>query len=340
MKRPVVACLWPDLDEFDVDITQFITSRHSVEVIYAPYRENSATRRARAASGILSESSDTPSNVIAALRRADVIIARDVPIGTGSFSKAKWLHCVYAGVEHLRGAGLDQTVVTNSAGAGSRSIAEFVVARLLAHWKHLHKLDELQRDGVWEPRYGGVVAGKEIVVVGLGAIGSSIAALASGLGMRVIGVRRRGPIGGIPPGVSNVVGPEGLLSVLGRCDAVVLAAPSTMDTFRLISDRELQAMPRGSVLCNVSRGALVDEQALCGALHDGHLGAAILDVFDQEPLPSSSPLWTIPNAYISSHCSIALTDYVTGVLNIVDENLGYFLSGTALRNVVDASVAL
>lgn len=340
MEQPVVACLWPDPDEFDVDITHFITSRHSVEVIYAPYRENSATRRARVASGVLPERPDIPSNVIEALRHADAIIARDVPIGTGSFSKARWLHCVYAGVEHLRGAGLDQTVVTNSAGAGSRSIAEFVVARLMAHWKHLHELDESQRNGVWEPHYGGIVAGKEIVVVGLGAIGSSIAVLASGLGMRVIGVRRRGPTGGIPAGVCEVVGPDGLLSVLSRCDAVVLAAPSTMDTFRLISDRELRAMPRGSVLCNVSRGALVDEQALCSALHDGHLGAAILDVFDQEPLPSSSPLWTIPNAYLSAHCSIALADYVNGVLDIVDENLAHFLNGTTLRNVIDTSVAL
>lgn len=340
MEQPVLACLWPDPDEFDVDITQFIRSRHSVEVIYAPYRENSETRRARAGSGVLPNISDPSSNVIAALRRADAIIARDVPIGTGSFSKARWLHCVYTGVEHLRGAGLDQTVVTNSAGAGSRSIAEFVITRLLAHWKRLHELDELQRNGVWEPRYGGVVAGKEIVVIGLGAIGSSIAVLASGLGMRVIGVRRHGPIGGIPPGVSKVVGPEGILSILGRCDAVVLAAPSTKDTFRLISDRELRAMPRGSVLCNVSRGALVDEQALCDALHDGHLGAAILDVFDQEPLPSSSPLWTIPNAYLSSHCSISLADYVSGVLDIVDENLRHFLSGTTFRNVIDPSFAI
>lgn len=339
MKRPVVACLWPNPDEFDVDITHFITSRHPVDVIYAPYSESPETRRARAGSSELPKSPDTPSNVIAALRQADAIIARDVPIGAGSFSPAQWLHCVYAGVEHLRGAGFDRTVVTNSAGAGSRSIAEFVIARLLAHWKHLSELDGLQRTSVWKPRYGSVVAGKRIVVVGLGAIGSSIAVLASGLGMSVVGVRRRGLAGGIPLGVSDVVGPEGLLGALSCCDAVVLAAPSTTDTYRLLSDRELRAMPRGSVLCNVARGALVDEQALCGALRDGHLGAAILDVFDEEPLPSSSQLWTVPNAYLSSHCSTALVDYVTGVLDIVDENLGHFLSGTPLRNLVDAAIA-
>ena len=126
-------------------------------------------------------------------------------------------------------------------------------------------------------------------IVGLGAIGAELAAIAAPFGFRVSAIRRRVDRPA-PPGVDEVCAPDRLLDLLAQSDVVVIAAPHTPDTKRLIGRREVEAMKRGALLVNVSRGKMIDDQAVVEALTDGRLGGAALDVFTTEPLAPDSPL--------------------------------------------------
>jgi phosphoglycerate dehydrogenase-like enzyme len=225
-------------------------------------------------------------------------------------------------------------VVTNAAGVAAVPIAEFVIGQLLSIWKRFDELADQQRRHVWEPAYGRHVAGLKLGLVGLGAIGTAVAERARALEMQVLAVRRRPGAADGPPGVDEVVGPDGLHGVLSRVDAVVVCAPATPDTHDLFDAAAFAAMRPGAVFCNVARGSLVDEAALLDALRSGHLGAAVLDVTREEPLPADNPLWDAPNLRLSPHSSASLDHYVELVFELFADNLGRYLRGEPLRNVV------
>ena len=136
------------------------------------------------------------------------------------------------------------------------------------------------------------------------------------------------------PVAEEVVGPGQLRDLLPRSDAVVVCAPATPETRDLFGAREFAAMKRGAVFCNVARGSLVDEDALVDALHSGHLGAAVLDVTRQEPLPADSPLWDAPNLHLSPHSAASLDRYAENLFELFADNLDRYLRGEPLRNVV------
>jgi phosphoglycerate dehydrogenase-like enzyme len=133
----------------------------------------------------------------------------------------------------------------------------------------------------------------------------------------------------------ELCGPDALHAMLARCDAVVVAAPDTPDTFHMIDAAALGAMKRGAVLVNVARGNLLDEAALVRALQSGQVGAAALDVFEQEPLPASSPLWALPTCYVSAHSSVSTDRYLDDVFDLFVDNLRRYAAREPLRNAVD-----
>jgi phosphoglycerate dehydrogenase-like enzyme len=171
-------------------------------------------------------------------------------------------------------------------------------------------------------------------VIGLGTIGEAVATRAAALGMRVVGVRRR-PELGAPPAVDEVVGPHRVANVMASSDVLVLAAPWTSATSRLVDAVALANMKRGSVLINVARGQLVDEDALAAAVSRGHLAGAALDVFNQEPLPSTSPLWALPNVILTPHTSGFRADHWDAVVELFETQIGRFRTGRPLLNTVD-----
>jgi phosphoglycerate dehydrogenase-like enzyme len=152
--------------------------------------------------------------------------------------------------------------------------------------------------------------------------------------MRVLGVRRE-PERGAPDGVDTVVGLDRLPWVLAESDVLVLAAPHTPDTDRLLDRAAIAAMRRGSVLVNVARGQLVDEDALVEALLRGHLRGAVLDVTTKEPLPADHPLWTAPNVLLTPHTAGFRADHFDAVIELFADNLARFERGAPLVNVVD-----
>jgi phosphoglycerate dehydrogenase-like enzyme len=273
-----------------------------------------------------------------ALARAQVLLALHTPRDLMKLAPGlRWLQGVGAGVEQFARAGVprERVIVTNASGLSAGSMAEFVIGRLLGIWKHFREMEEHQRASRYVQTYGRTFAGSVIGIVGLGSIGNAVALRARALGARVLGLRRTHRPGETSEVADELFGPGELHALLARCDAAVIAAPATPDTKHLIDAAALAAMPPGSVLVNVARGSLVDEAALAVALASGHLGAAALDVFEQEPLPASSPLWSLPTCYISAHSSVSTDRYMDDVLDLFADNLARYVAGQPLRNRVD-----
>jgi phosphoglycerate dehydrogenase-like enzyme len=254
----------------------------------------------------------------------------------------RWVHssAVAVGTLPLRELAARGVAVTNSRGIQSTAIAEHVIACLLALAKRLPLTLCHQNSRHWAqnemvgPAMPWLVQGKQMGIIGMGTIGRAVATRAAALGINVVGVRRR-PDQDKPAGVDDVVGPEAMDGVLASSDIVVLAAPWTGATDRLLDERAIGRMKRGAVLINVARGQLVDEAALAHALDSGYLGGTALDVFNDEPLPGTSPLWTSPNTIITPHTSGFRADHWDAAVDLFIEQLQRFIAGEPLVNPVD-----
>lgn len=251
----------------------------------------------------------------------------------------RWLHVFNAGVDHpIFARFLERGVrLTTSSGSTAVPIAQTAVTGMLLlarPWRHWL---EAQRRRAWEPvppeQAPADLDGQTMTVVGLGAIGTAIARLAKAFGLRVIGVRRS-PVRPTDP-VDQLLHPNELDTVLPETDWLVLACPLTEETRGLIDARRLALLPRGAHLVNVARGEVVDERALVDALRRGHLGGAYLDVFSTEPLPPDSPLWEMPNVFITPHNSAVAKGNEGRVAEIFLRNLERWLRDEPLANEVD-----
>jgi len=253
-----------------------------------------------------------------------------------------WIHSPAAGVGGMLFPALVESavVMTNSRGISAGTIAEHVLAVTLVLFRKLRMAFRAQsavewaQDAILLPPPLRTIAGSRVLVIGLGAIGTATAQAMSALGARVDAVRRASSRPK-PPFVDTLAGPEQLVELLARAEVVVVAAPQTRETRGLIGTRELAAMRPDAILVNVSRGRLVDEAALARALADGGIGAAALDVFEQEPLPKDSPLWSMDNVLITPHMAGFRPDHWDAVVDLFSENLRRFDAGQELLNVVD-----
>ncbi|HSG50385.1 MAG TPA: D-2-hydroxyacid dehydrogenase [Longimicrobiales bacterium] len=253
----------------------------------------------------------------------------------------RWIQATSAGIgqfvrrmEYARR--MPDTVFTTASGVHARPLAEFVLLSMLSHVRGLLPTVHAQRRHHWERFAGTDLEGRTAVVVGYGKIGVLVGRMASAFGVTVLGVKRHP--GGLDPGAVHaheIHGTDALPDLLPRADFLVLAAPHTDDTEGMIGAAELAALPRGAVVINIGRGALVDEGALVAALASGHLGGAYLDVFDVEPLPPESPLWDMPNVLVSPH-SGSTSDRENGrIADLFCENLLRRKAGVPLLNVLD-----
>ena len=257
-------------------------------------------------------------------------------------SKLRWIHSPAAGVGGMLYAEMRDrpVVITNSRGMAAETIAEHAIAVTLAMFRRLPTAVRRQAERRWAQDEIGAgspnrqLAGSDVLVIGLGAIGSAIAAKFAALGAVVTGIRRHPQRGG-PVSVVQVSGPQRLKDVLPLADVVVISAPDTDSTRHLIATRELASMKSDALLVNVSRGKLVDEAALAEALRLEQIGGAALDVFEHEPLDPASPLWTLPNVLITPHTSGFRPDHWDAATSLFAENLRRFEAGWPLLNVVD-----
>ena len=256
----------------------------------------------------------------------------------------RWVHSAAAGVGNVLNTGIagSDVLLTNSAGIHGPPIAEFVVAGILHFLRGLDVAVAQQRRGEWSKAFFVAedaplreLADCRVLIVGAGGLGSETARRLSGLGARCVGVRRR-PELGPPDGFAAVVGPDGLAAELPRADILVLAAPLTTDTSELMTRARLDLLPRGAIVVNVARGALLDEVAVADLLAAGRLRGAVLDVFRREPLEPASPLWRLPNALVVPHVSpVSPGRFWPRQLDLFLDNWRRYVTGAPLRNLVD-----
>ncbi|WP_431521622.1 D-2-hydroxyacid dehydrogenase [Actinomadura madurae] len=246
-----------------------------------------------------------------------------------------WVHIASAGVDRLMFPALieSETKVTNSRGVFDEPIAEYVLGLVLAFAKDLPGTLRLQGERRWRHRETERVTGSRALVVGTGPIGRAIGRRLSAAGLAVTGAGRTAR--DADPDLGLVHPMERLDEALAEADYVVLAAPLTPRTRGMIDAAALDRMRPSARLINVGRGALVAEPDLVKALRAGRIAGAALDVFEDEPLPPSSPLWDMPNVIVSPHMSGDVIGWRDELLRLFAANLGRYVSGRPLRNVVD-----
>jgi len=256
--------------------------------------------------------------------------------------KLRWIHSTAAAVHQMMTPELlaSAIVVTNARDVHGPVVAEHAMALVFALAKRLPQAAKYQQQKHWAQRdlweaqaHPREMAGATMTIVGLGGIGRPLAKLAKAVGMRVIAVRERPELGA--ESADAVYGFERIEPALAEADFVVLAAPVTPRTHHLMNAARLGQLKPSAYLINVSRGVLIDETALVAALQAGNFAGAALDVTSEEPLPQSSPLWTMENVFITPHIA-GLTDRMwERHYEQFTENLRRYLEGRPLRCVVN-----
>jgi phosphoglycerate dehydrogenase-like enzyme len=255
--------------------------------------------------------------------------------------KLKWIHTPTAAVHQLLLPDIvsSQAIITNGAEVSGPIVAEHAFALVLALAKRLPQARDFQRERKWaqaelwraqvKPRE---IAGSTLCVIGLGAIGREVVRIAKALSMRVIAVREHPQRGA--EGADEVCGMDSLERALSA-DFVIVAAALTEKTRAVINAKRLAAMRRDAYLINVSRGPLVDDDALIAALREERIAGAALDVFAQEPLPADSPYWELDTVLITPHTAAVTAGYWERQYELLNGNMKRFIAGEPLHSLVD-----
>jgi len=276
-----------------------------------------------------------------------------------SASRLCWIQQWGAGADWLPGYPEVQElefVLTNASGVHAIPISEHVLAFMLAFARRLPDEIRAQDERIWvenpwllehgttvrqNERFSSAIgkddlfelAGKTLLIAGVGAIGFRLAKLAAAFDMHVIGMRRQP--GGEMANVDRLITSAQLLDTLPQVDFVANTLPLTAETHHLFDSRAFAAMKSDGYYINIGRGGTTDETALIAALRQGEIAGAGLDVFEREPLPDDSPLWGMGNVIITSHYAGLTPEYDNRALEIFLDNLERYYNGEPLRNVVD-----
>ncbi len=247
----------------------------------------------------------------------------------------KNIHIIGAGVEHLSPINWlpSHTTLTNNRGVHAAKAQDYAAMALSMLNNNIPKYVSDQKAKRWEPLFARPIAGKTVLIVGVGEMGGAVARAAKQLGLHVLGIRRHGKNA---RNVDEMFGPTALRQQLRRADFVYVTAPLTDETRGMIGRREMGLMKKSAGIINMGRAQVIDYDALADKLKTGELAGAILDVTDPEPLNNSSKLWAVPNLIITPHVSSDDdVDYVPLTLDLVLDNMGRLMAGKPLRNKVN-----
>lgn len=242
----------------------------------------------------------------------------------------RWAQSTWAGVEPLLDACLRRDyLLTNARGVFGSLMAEYVFGYLLFHERKILQRLQAQRAGRWDDSQTGVLRGKTLGLLGVGSIGCCLAATARHFGMQVRGFTRADET---CPHV-DVYSHRDLLSFVDGLDYLVNSLPDTPATRRLVDAAVLDRLPAHALFINAGRGSVVDEAALAGALSAGKIAGAVLDVYEQEPLPPDHIFWQTPNLLVTFHT--AAPSFPEDIVGVFIENYRLLLDGQPLRYQVD-----
>ncbi|MGE5250265.1 MAG: D-2-hydroxyacid dehydrogenase [Bacteroidota bacterium] len=244
--------------------------------------------------------------------------------------RLKWVQAIWAGVEPLMDPALRRDyVLTNARRVFGPLMSEYVFAYLLLHERKVLQRLENQRKGEWDRTLTGMVRGKTIGLLGVGSIGAHLASTAKHFGMTVHGFTRSSEGGSDVDRYFH----DDLPAFAAGLDYLVCVLPNTPATRQIVDASVLAALPPQAVLINAGRGAALDEAALAEALSAGRIAAAVLDVFQQEPLPPGHTFWNTPNLFITSHT--AAPSFPADIAAVFIENYTRYINGESLNYQVD-----
>ena len=245
----------------------------------------------------------------------------------------RWVQSSWAGVTPLIEQDRRDYTLTGVKDVFGPQMSEYVIGYLLAYELKILERSERQREHLWFDALSGTLAGKRLGIMGTGSIGSHIAKTARQFDLRVTGLSRTGT----PSPEFDSVLPVGRLhEFLGQIDYLVSALPETPATEHLLDAVALARLPAHAYFINVGRSNVVDDDALIQALEDGTLAGAVLDVFDEEPLPVGSPLWDTANLQISAH--VAAVSHPLLIVPIFVDNYRRYVDGQPLKYVIDFDI--
>jgi phosphoglycerate dehydrogenase-like enzyme len=269
-----------------------------------------------------------------AIEQADVVAGSISPAGLARAKRLNWVQSWAAGTNEILFPEMvaSPVVVTSCASNGAIPLAEHAVMLMLMLSRNAPKWLKNQAESRWERWYHPELTGLTCGIIGLGFSGQDLALKLKAFHMRVIGTRRRPRP---TPNVDEVFPQERLHDLLGQSDFVVMTAPRTPETRGMLGEAEFRAMKPSAYYICFSRGGIADDAALLRALNEGWIAGAGLDAHSQEPLPPDSPFWTAPNTIITPHNGATTPLTRQRGVDIFVENLGHYLRGEPLRNVVD-----
>ncbi|MEL7543569.1 MAG: D-2-hydroxyacid dehydrogenase [Pseudomonadota bacterium] len=243
----------------------------------------------------------------------------------------KWVQVGGSGYEQMQPFDPEKIVLTNSAGVIARHLAQTVTGAMIALNGHFFRYRAQQQAHDWAPIRFRPMAGQTLLVVGLGQIGDWVAKNAKALGMTVHAVRRRQePV----DHVDQLFAPDDLMTALGDADVVSVHVRANNETRHMFNDAAFAAMMPGSFFLNTARGMVCDTQALIAALDRGHVAGAYLDVFEEEPLPTSHPLWDRDDVFMMPHSSDNIVGWETAFTEFFADNLERWRAGMPLVNTI------
>jgi phosphoglycerate dehydrogenase-like enzyme len=243
----------------------------------------------------------------------------------------RWAQSMWAGVEPLLDPSLRRDyILTNARGVFGGLMSEYIFTYLLAHERKIFQRAEAQKNRIWDNDLTGTLRGKTIGLLGVGSIGAEAARTANFFGMKVHGYTRGSKAS---TQVDKYFHGEYLLEFIRGLDYLVSILPNTKETQRIVGAKVLNALPSHALFINVGRGSTVDESALLEALNQDRIAGAVLDVFEQEPLPSEHPFWAAKNLTMTFHTSApSLPEDIAGVFI---ENYRLYIEGKPLRYRVE-----
>ena len=248
----------------------------------------------------------------------------------------QWIHAYSAGVEKLlsdKSFSQSEILLTNSRGIHGIPMAEHVLGTMLASSRCLIEAWENQKEHAWKRLSAAdELFGKTAAIIGLGSIGREIAKHLKNMGMRIVAVKQKEST---EPFVDQLFSIDHLPDALSCADYVIVTLPLTPQTKKLFNLRTFNMMKENAFFINVSRGDVVEEPDLIKVLTEKRIRGAALDVFTTEPLPEDSPLWDVPNLFITPHYSAISPMYLDRSLKIFRNNLQIFPQRIGMLNVVD-----
>lgn len=285
---------------------------------------------------------------------AEIVYAMNAVPDHSQAPDLRWIQVHSAGVNHLIDKPLwDSDIkITTTSGIHAPNMGQYVMAQILSFANRVNRWYDYQRQhewpkGRWELFLPDELRGKTLGILGYGSLGREIARLARGFGMTILATKRDArsivdhgyaiPGTGDPDGMmaDRIYPSEATRWVITECDYIVVTLPLTPKTHHLLDEDLLKAMKPNCFLVNVGRGELINEAALIRALENEWIAGAGLDVFEEEPLPSDSPLWSMSNVIISPHISGFSPHYDDRAIDVFVENLRRYLNYEPLINLVD-----